>query len=80
MVIYAILIALALLMPGCFVLGFFCAMKAVQMGLKWKMQAENGVVPTTKAEDKTPAGAQSVLSPDLVNQWLTGIEPKDDDK
>lgn len=38
-------IAIICMIPLSFVLGFFCALKSVQLGLKWKVQVENKEIP-----------------------------------
>ena len=78
-------ISIAVICAGCFALGFFCAMKAVQMGLKWKIQAENQAPPTTPAQDIQTGKdtAKAVLSNEtILKEWLNGPQPqkKDDDE
>jgi hypothetical protein len=73
-------LVLIVLLPVSFVAGFFCALKAVQMGLKWKQQVENGALPTTEKQDKAPETSPLGLTPDLFREWTTGETPKDDDK
>lgn len=80
----ALVIALiAVSVAGAFASGFFLALKAVQMGLKWEIQKKNDLIPTTQAEDKELAknSAAAVLSnQEILNEYLFGEQPKDDKK
>jgi len=83
MVIALYIAIVAIVAVGCFVSGFFLALKAVQMGLKWKIQSENSVPPTTPAQDAKSAGenAAVVLSnAQILNEYLNGPQAKDDEK
>lgn len=77
---------LAVVMAGAFALGFFCALKAVRMGLKWSMQTENGIKPTSEREDneaiKAEAQRKPLITPDLLAELMTGqpTRPQKDDE
>jgi hypothetical protein len=60
--------------------GFFCAVKALQMGLKWRIQAERDEAPTTSTEDAKKPKPKPIIPVSLVQEWLTGEEStKDED-
>lgn len=76
--IVALIVALASV--GGFLAGVFCTLKAVQLGLKWKQQAEVGALPTTDTQDKEPKESPLGLSSETVANWLYGKSPvKDED-
>jgi hypothetical protein len=82
MVIAAYFAIAAVLAAGCFISGFFLAMKAVQLGLKWKIQSENNAPPTTPAQDAKTAGENAAVALDnakILDEWLNGKPAKDDD-
>lgn len=73
----AYIIALAVMAPVCFAAGAWCAIKGVQLGLRWQIAAQRGTPPqmsnpvrdaaTAHAEKKAGQEAQS-----LLDEYLNG--------
>lgn len=71
-------IAIVVMAPACFATGVWCAVKGVQLGMRWQIVAQKGVPPqmsnpvrdaaTAHAEKKTGKEAQS-----LLDEYLNGL-------
>lgn len=60
-----------------FIIGFFCAIKAVQIGLRWQIQTNakqepvlNNPIVDTITQNKAEKANQ--YTKELINEWLYG--------
>jgi hypothetical protein len=51
--------------------GFFLALKALQIGLRWGKQTDNGAMPTMK-NPLAPKPKPIVLDQSLMTEWTEG--------
>lgn len=70
-------IALIISILLAFIAGFFCAIKAVQLGLRWQLQAEvkqepvlNNPIVDTIAQNKVEKTNQHIK--EAMQEWLYG--------
>lgn len=73
MVITIIALALVPVMAAAaFVGGFFCATKALQIGLRWQGQMNANQVPTMPSEDKKVQPVSNPITPNTWEEWING--------
>lgn len=73
------IIILSIIIPVTSAVTGFFVLKAVQLGLRWKIQIEQQQQPTMETNDIVPAIANPFkkeeeieLTPDIIDEWQNG--------